>query len=439
MIGVVYETELGFGSIGWLAAVKQDTYSVADPVLGDVEVLPEEVVHIFDPETGSVAGFTAPGVATEQALARVANPRVHVRKLKRPRSIPYAKAERGSVIVVSNDIWDDGSFDPTLPALDAGTYLVLMRDVDGETDLLELNLDTGDTGHSWDPNSYPLTVGPDGGEVMYRLVGSVSENEMAALRKGNPSLIGEAISGYPIAWERVRAWREGAALDWRTVALVGVFCLTTVQRPIETAEQAYRSFGPVLLAALEHGVMPTEGEVERLVRSAHVGGLEKTLARNVVAMLHYAPWLAERLQGSRDYTRGFRNRIALDRIPNGLSLAKLSFLVSILGRDAACIDARLYDSFFKGDREAIRRALKGVEKSKGRISELKLKRYKNLEDRLKRTRFWDSQWPMPYAQAQWRMWESLGEEPAEHDSLWSVVPEPELRRVKNRLLRKDER
>lgn len=331
---VVYETEDGFGSLGWLVELKDDTVHVADPVLGEIEVLYDELVHLFDPETGSINGFRRAALVEPTFELQAANP-------------------------------DD-----------------------------------------------------------------------------------QLVSGYPLAWERVRKWREGAAIDWRTVALVGVFCLTTVQRPIEVAEEAYRTFGPVLLRALEEGRPPNAQQVEIMLRAASVGGLERNLSRNIVGMIDYAPWLTEQLQTSRDYTRGFRNRVALKQVPRGLSLAKLSFLVSILGRDAACFDARLYTAFFKGDREEITRVQKSVQKSaKGTVTELALQRYKKLEDKLKRTPFYDKDWPMPYAQAQWRMWESLGTEPAEHGSLWAVVPEPELdeapsaeiRRIKNRLLRNDER
>lgn len=326
---VAYETEDGFGSVGWLVELKADTVHVADPVLGELEVLYEELVHLFDPDTGSINGFRRAALVEPVFELQAANP-------------------------------DD-----------------------------------------------------------------------------------QMVSGYPLAWERVRRWREGAALDWRTVALVGVFCLTTVQRPIETAESAYRSFGPVLLRALEEGRPPNASQVEIMLRAAEVGGLERNLSRNIVGMIDYAPWLAEQLLASRDYSRGFRNRVALKHVPRGLSLAKLSFLVSILGRDAACFDARLYTAFFKGDREAIKRVQKSVQKSsKGTVTEVALQRYKKLEDKLKATPYYDKDWPMPYAQAQWRMWESLGGETAEHGSLWSVVPEPvesappaEIRRIKNRLLR----
>ena len=446
-LGVVYETEDGFGSIGWLGELKSDTVHVVDPVLGEVEVLYDELVHLFDTESGSVSGFHAVGFATEESLARAANPTLRVKPVKRPKRIPYAYVERGMVIRAAEPVYDDPRYytgDEAL-ALDAGAYVVLEPDSDGETELVEIDLDTGATGDWWQPNSAPLSVDftvEGRPRRQYELVGRVSEGDMQRLawrwwpeRAGNPL---EAISGYPIAWERVRQWREGAALDWRTVALVGVFCLTTVQRPIEVAERSYRAFGPTILRNIESGSMPEQADLERLLRSAEVGGLEKTLSRNIVAMLEYAPWLADKLQASRDYTRGFRNRVALDRVPTGLSLAKLSFMVSILGRDAACFDARLYSAFFRGDRAEITRVQKSVEKSSGTVTKLKLQRYMKLEDKLRRTPFWDKEWPMPYAQAQWRMWESLGDEPALHGALWDVVPEPEsreLRVIKNRLLR----
>jgi hypothetical protein len=52
-----------------------------------------------------------------------------------------------------------------------------------------------------------------------------------------------------------------------------------------------------------------------------------------------------------------------------------------------------------------------------------LELYIALEEKLKDTEYWDPEWPMPYAKAQWMMWETLGRTAttAQHGALWEVL------------------
>ena len=228
------------------------------------------------------------------------------------------------------------------------------------------------------------------------------------------------VSGYPAAWKRIERWRNRTALRWQTVALVGVFTALTIRDSYEKAEDVYEDIGPTLRAFLNANIIPTEGEIaELLVERGHRGLLAKRSATLAEAITFSGP-LASRLRGDPDDSRGFRNRVALEmRLPLGIGLPKLSFWVSLLGRDAACIDAQIMAWWFGKDAE---RLLKQFEKKRGELNERRVVKYNDLEDMLRTERaFWDPEAPMPYAQAQWMLWERAIGDVAAHEALFRVV------------------
>jgi hypothetical protein len=230
------------------------------------------------------------------------------------------------------------------------------------------------------------------------------------------------VTGYPIAYERVRFWREGLVPDWRTVSLIMAFCIATAGTHTTSAHKYYSIFAPVLRELFESGVDPTREEILRLpgFRSLGLSGIR---SRGVVELPEYSTWLVEQFEDSTDYTRRFRNNIAREPVPAGLGLAKLTFSLALLGRDGGCLDRRLLYYWLGKERGIKTREQFESKGADGSFSPLTLGRYNKLEERLRKGKWWDPAWPMPYAKAQWTMWESLGRPagPEDHETLWKVL------------------
>lgn len=290
-----------------------------------------------------------------------------------------------------------------------------------------------------------------------------NEAEVIMLRPRHVPDAPEFPSGYPHAWEIIRRWRDGVAPDWRSIALSAIFARNSIQRPIEEAEALFRLFGPTIRDALLRGKPPTEAQLVRMK------GIKGTRAVNLLRkgkrrgeyswddipayldIFEWAPWVAKRAQ-STVYDRRFRDMIAAEWAPRGLGLAKISFTMMLMGRDAACMDTRMQRFFFgeyaeetedpSFDVEALESdEVEGAtasperarwEKRAGRrdtkagargVARSALVAYAELEDRLSETPYFDPEWPMPYARAQWLMWETLGRTAgtAEHSALWETL------------------
>lgn len=279
------------------------------------------------------------------------------------------------------------------------------------------------------PGEVRLAANRDGGEIV----------ELRSLRKK-----GEVFpSGYPLAWERVKRWREEVAPDWRTIALIAMFARNSVQRTIRAAENLYRQFGPIVRDALRIGWSPTEEHLRQVVGDrSRRGGHTLDDVRTFLEILQWSPFMEDRLLESKDYTRRFRDKIALEWLPLGLSTAKVSFTVSLLGRDAACLDARIVNHMFgvyrhadagrESEADAAELSASAAMQKWNKRSDARgargltpdaVQTYRSYEDKLRRTPHYDPKWPMPLARAQWMLWERLGERPesAEHGSLWEVI------------------
>ncbi len=262
-----------------------------------------------------------------------------------------------------------------------------------------------------------------------RVANQVAEFYLSPLRGGAPFP-----SGYPAAFEFIQHWRESVAVDWRTIALIAIFARTTIQRPIEDAERQYRIFGPTLRDALFTGRVPTLERLSRM-RGIRARALGLDDARSYVSILRWAPRVAEYFRGvGAVFDRSVRDGIALEYLPHGLGLAKLSFSCMLLGRDAACIDTRMLQYFFGRDERAIDRYLHDVaQRAPGidrGITRRALGAYRAVEDRLAFTPYFDFTWPQPYAKAQWLLWETLGRTAgtASHSALFEVL-EPTIQRA----------
>jgi hypothetical protein len=238
----------------------------------------------------------------------------------------------------------------------------------------------------------------------------------------------EFLSGYPKAWERVRVWREEIAPDWRTAALVMTFAACTIQTLIEKVEESYLLFGPLLKSAMENNE-PVDVEGVHELPSFRQLNYHKAKAETVVSVIEYAPWLAERLLHSKDYSRKFRNSVAVENVARGLGMVKWSFSSALLGRDAACLDSRMMDEIFSKDKakqEQVEKAWNRRSTGKDRhgFTRNSVDVYANIEDRVRNSEYFDPSWPMPFARAQWMMWEHLGTRgggPTDHAALWDVL------------------
>jgi hypothetical protein len=273
------------------------------------------------------------------------------------------------------------------------------------------------------------TEGPDLLPFTYPVVGSsertpwLDSEDRAPMAANVEQLRLEGfVTGYPIAYERVRFWREGLVPDWRTVALIMAFCIATAGTRTTSAHKYYAMFAPVLRDLFEEGAEPTPGQLRRLPGFRSLG-LAALRSKGIAELPEYSTWLVEQMEDSNDYTRRFRNMIAREPVPAGLGLAKLTFSLALLGRDGACLDRRILYQWLGKEKGIKAREQFESKTAEGSFSALTLGRYNKLEERLRGGRWWDPAWPMPYAKAQWTMWESLGRPPGpeDHATLWKVL------------------
>lgn len=310
-----------------------------------------------------------------------------------------------------------------------------------------------------------------------------------------PELGGDKfVSGYPHAWERIQRWAFEVAPDWRSLSLSAIFARCSIQRPIEEAERLYRLFGPTLRDAILRGKPPSPEKMAqwRGIKDTRAekrkGGLDDL--RSFEDIMAWAPWCAELLSAREDMSRDVRDIVALEWLPWGIGIAKLSFTLMLSGRDAACLDTRMLNYFlgsadaratdFSPEEDEILDAIsdlvdqkfstKKIAKELGlsvadvEAHRLTLRRsprmrflsavssrsgakgargvtrgavttYRTVEDQLAETPYFDPDWPQPYAKAQWMLWETLGRTAgtANHGALWEVV-DPLIEEITGRQL-----
>lgn len=261
-----------------------------------------------------------------------------------------------------------------------------------------------------------------------RLARAANQADVVELR---PRRGGAAFpSGYPAAWQVIQRFRK--AVDWRFVALSAIFARTTIQRPIDEAERLYLQFGPTFRDAILRGKPPTEAQMLRM------RGIKGTRAERrapglddvatYAAIFEWAPWCADFMRQQETYSREVRDGIALSYLPRGLGIAKLSFTMMLSGRDAACLDTRMLQWAFDGDKKKIETwnsaagSRSGKKSSRG-FTASSVQTYRSTEDLLAWTPYFDPDWPQPYAKAQWMLWETIGRTAgtATHGALWEVL------------------
>jgi hypothetical protein len=303
--------------------------------------------------------------------------------------------------------------------------LLLGRDAEG---LVGLDATGGYEGvrlYSFEPEDVASAVSVDPAAARFGIELVWSEREErraaevpAAVRKSPGYLFGPIESSDPFGTPVVTGFGEvrSQLLKHRaevpsveTVRLSTVFAGSTIRTGIETAERAFACIVELFVARGRK--FPSIGEIDGCIRRL---GLYESRRRMYEESAAWAPAVVDAIaKGARD--RALRKELYLGtELPTGISLAKLSFILALLGQDTVCLDARILDRMFGAGWE---------KRSKGWAakSELALKRYEQTEDAfLRGNPFYRPGDPIGRARAQWQSWESVGGAPATH-SVWLRV------------------
>lgn len=230
-----------------------------------------------------------------------------------------------------------------------------------------------------------------------------------------PTLPPGTMSGFPVAYQRISKHRE-LTPSHEAVFLSIAFAISTVQTPIAIAEESYSCFSEIFFQ--EKGLPPSEKFVSCFK------GLQNSKSEMFQEAWEYAHHLRMSMSHGRLQDQYLRRWLALDGppLPKGLGLAKLSFVLALLGQDCVCLDARLLGVLFD-DPGAKRRWEKQIEKKKGRITERALAAYEELEMLfLLDNPYYNPQDPLGRARCQWMSWEAVGGRAATH-GVWLNVME----------------
>lgn len=228
------------------------------------------------------------------------------------------------------------------------------------------------------------------------------------------------VTGYE---ELARPW----ALYWRnvvpstqTILAAGIFALSTIHTSIDKALALFVELGPYLL----EDSVPGADELQRIVRRSGAG-LHMTRTSAYLEFYDYRVEIRDVLRFAKDNEA--RHILATEKMPVGLGVAKLSFILSLLGNNVACLDARIINWAFTeraGEQfvDAISR-----KNARGAVSDAVVATYEDAESAiLKATPFYDPKDPVALARAQWLLWESLGpdgERTHTHRELFYAVAE----------------
>lgn len=199
-----------------------------------------------------------------------------------------------------------------------------------------------------------------------------------------------------------------------TIRLSAVFAGSSIMTSIEQAE---KSFGCIAHLYKREGEFPSVEDARDCLYSAGLFKMRASMYREVEA---WSPKVqAAMARGLRD--RELRRHLILEtELPTGLSLAKVSFVLALLGQDCVCLDARILN----------RMGIEEQAKRWSHVSKLSLARYEAAEDSfLSGNVFYRRDDPIGRARAQWMSWESVGGAPAKHSVWLDVMKEkkPRLR------------
>lgn len=268
-----------------------------------------------------------------------------------------------------------------------------------------------------------------------RLTTQATRVPMAANRDGKvvkfplrrrPQPAGYTVTGYDV-------YAKDAALHWRKhgvgtqpVLAAGVFALSSIQTPIVTALRLFDMLGPYVL----NDELPPDDDLVLMVQTSGAGLDDPQRGRPAWfrQFFDYRKTIVGAVgEGLRD--NPLRRALAENSMPRGLGLAKLSFVLSLLGSDLGCLDARIVGWAFEA--EVANAFLRRINRKRrnGSFGATTYRAYRDAELRiLTRTPWYDRADPVGLARSQWILWEQLGR-PGElhtHEELFRAVAEPTL-------------
>jgi hypothetical protein len=275
-------------------------------------------------------------------------------------------------------------------------------------DLVEgrfLALDPGDVGVIFDTDPAAVYAGVqlawarDVAVAAEAAIRGLPEPKRAELgRKFEPMLTRDPfsvpVSGFDAVRSQLIAHRDHTP-SVETIRLTTIFAGLTVGVGIAQAEHGFQC----LVDLFAHGEPPI-GKVRGCIWSLGYHQIRERLYSEVP---RWAPLVRDALaRGLRD--RELREHLFLHtETPAGISLAKLSFVLALLGQNLVCLDVRILDRMFGKERA---RAYTGTWDTPTGLS---LQRYERVEDAFLRFNpFYRPSDPIGRARAQWLSWESAG-------------------------------
>jgi len=220
---------------------------------------------------------------------------------------------------------------------------------------------------------------------------------------------GEFLTGYPdVRPVLLRHRTQVPSLE--TIILSTVFAGLTVHTQIATAEKSFRCVAD----RIRGGKLPTLSDIDDCLVPL---GLIKSRRAMYESAGAWAPLVRQAIEsGLKD--RELRRHLYLTtETPHDIALAKLSFVLALLGHDCVCLDARILNRMFDRDE-----ANKLAHEFGRPPTERMLERYEAVEDAfLENNAFYRPNDPIGRARAQWESWQAVGGAPARHDAWLHVV------------------
>jgi hypothetical protein len=261
-----------------------------------------------------------------------------------------------------------------------------------------------------------------------------SPQQLAANRRRAPVRLRQQLDDVPTdfvsgfdtyAARAARVWR-GHYVGMQPLLAAGVFALSTIQTAIVSALKLFAMLTPYVV----EDDLPHVERLGEIVRASGAGLTSTTRGR--------PRWYAEyetyrgavffAMKDLRD--DALRRKLSVDTaMPLGLGLAKLSFLLAVVGQDLGCLDARILSWALTPDTR--QRFQRRIGKTDGRVPSAAYDAYRTMELRLLRDEspFFDPDDPVGLARSQWMLWESLGpvgDRTHTHEELYAAVVDGRL-------------
>jgi hypothetical protein len=263
---------------------------------------------------------------------------------------------------------------------------------------------------------------PEGGAYFAPVVLAEAAQALAANPAGprvipfarRRALQSDFVSGYDAqARAHALAWRQRGVSE-QVILAAGVFSLASVRQGIKDTLRLTTALMPYLI----DGKLPSRQKLVAIC-TTESSGLQESRPDWFLAFEAFVPQIEARLRegGLRDDE--LRRALSVDTpLPRGMSLAKLSFTLALVGNNCGCLDARVlqwaYGSPAKADEVS---SYLTAKTQAGTVSKERYARYREAERKiLTATPYYDPQDPVGLARAQWMLWEQMGKAgPEQHD------------------------